>query len=1454
MRAQRLIWTALPNGFSSDGLRLRLSVHVSPRLATDEALVLSTFPDFVNWAGTAVTFKVHVGPLALDAAVVSPARRTDLWSALFPANTPIRSYVFPSYSGRRVKSYPAANVRAYLRDFYLWALQNHPSDFPSLTDLVGRPDLPGGPPPVAGRLDAIRFGLRPGGGATIDTEQAVEAQIESALTAQKAIPAGPPSPASDLIQLKRFHRRDPVTSPPPPPAVPDIDFHQMVGLLGDHPHLQRLLGLVFDLEVPWSSGAPQSPLWVKPTWVPDFFAHPVAGRTNVNVMPFTVTTAAFRAASRPTDTDQVDGFLRMEDPNKFSVVELDIDTPSLQLLDQARSLDRIVYGIDGQGGGSPRTPFTPDTSSAPALRTGGLTIARTGRASSVVSTATLADANNAKLAATPPLAANLYAEDLTRGWRLDVWDSVRNRWFQLCARSNGSTGGYRIGTGPIVVPVPAGDEGWVQFGVSSGQIASSPDLSAPESTSRWQGWSLVAPRPGKVLSTAPTAPLKPSNGNPAATFFKLETSYAATPGTLPMLRFGRRYRFRARAVDVAGNSVAFDPAATVASFAHATPAVTYGRFEPVPTPTLLMRKPVTESESGETIVIRSNYDVDDSTVVASERHVVPAMMSQLMAEEHGRWDNGAGTAPDPAKYATIVARDNKPLTSLTTDPANGGQPYFDTDTLNIPYLPDVLARGVALTGLPGGPPGGPLKVSHYDGTLWPAARGFRIKAIGGPAGIGAADLPTTGNGRQLTVRLPKATVASVRMSAYVDAPFLNSLGLWNWASKAGLATATLQTLTTNGGNWLITPYRTITFVHAVRQPLTPPQIGPLAAGRTVLGQTTADLAGAIAVHRASSGKIDVSASWSEPLDDPTLGPPSTRQVESRVGEIQLDPNDPAGDQVPLGATGVSFAHEFGDTRHRLVDYRSVATSRFVEYFRQQATLVLTGVAPTVVDAAGLVAGTDEVRSADGTIRYDRTADYVVDLVAGTLTRVASGAIPSGASVKVAYVAAPVTRSSLEQIVPPATSTGYPVSVPSSAPPLAVDLRRVVPSVSWSRGTTATGAQQTHRAGGGLRVFVGRPWFSSGEGELLGVLLPNFAVSPNVPVPAELTARGEDPLFANITAPPRQRGADGGRLPAGPGGQRLRRRRPVHRRGPPGDVRCGARPLVRGHRRRRGQPLRAVRPARPRALPTERHPRGGGVGGGDHRSHTAHPHPDHHLEAGPAEAPAVQPDRHRARADLDPGAADRGDLRAARSHPGRRGGMEGRRFADPAVHDDVGRRHHDLERHGDPAGRGDGHPPPRGARVRAVPGRPRCRDHRAAHRLPRHAPALTGRRRTGGGLRSEPCRRPESSVRSDSRRPPGRRRSSWCATASPRRSSRGGTSRWSTATAIPRCRRWAASRPSAWASASPMSASTPSTSRPCGARRRRPVRWPGVSASRCGSRPICGRCTWGSGRRACSVSG
>ena len=44
----------------------------------------------------------------------------------------------------------------------------------------------------------------------------------------------------------------------------------------------------------------------------------------------------------------------------------------------------------------------------------------------------------------------------------------------------------------------------------------------------------------------------------AVTPFKVRATYNVIPGSLPRLRFGSRYRFRARAVDLAGNSLGVD--------------------------------------------------------------------------------------------------------------------------------------------------------------------------------------------------------------------------------------------------------------------------------------------------------------------------------------------------------------------------------------------------------------------------------------------------------------------------------------------------------------------------------------------------------------------------------------------------------------------------------------------------------------------------------------------------------------------------------------------------------------------------------------------------------------------------------------------------------------------------------------------------------------------------------
>jgi hypothetical protein len=68
-------------------------------------------------------------------------------------------------------------------------------------------------------------------------------------------------------------------------------------------------------------------------------------------------------------------------------------------------------------------------------------------------------------------------------------------------------------------------------------------------------------------------------------------------------------------------------------------------------------------------------------------------------------------------------------------------------------------------------------------------------------------------------------------------------------------------------------------------------------------------------------------------------------------------------------------------------------------------------------------------------------------------------------------------------------------------------------VDRSRTIEPDGRRRHVRKGGGVRVYLERPWFSSGEGELLGVVLANGPESPaNDLVQPYVTHRGRDPVF------------------------------------------------------------------------------------------------------------------------------------------------------------------------------------------------------------------------------------------------------------------------------------------------------------------------------------------------------
>jgi hypothetical protein len=157
----------------------------------------------------------------------------------------------------------------------------------------------------------------------------------------------------------------------------------------------------------------------------------------------------------------------------------------------------------------------------------------------------------------------------------------------------------------------------------------------------------------------------------------------------------------------------------------------YERFEPVPSPVTALRQSIKGSpgESLERLVIRSFNDTPakdaQRSTESTERHLAAPLGPQLLAEHHGMFDTPGGL--DPGAYNTIVQREGTLL--VGTDPAQ--EQTHPEAQLSIPYLPDPLARGAALFGLPGGTPLQPTRVEFAGG--WPDVKPFRIQIVEGNA-------------------------------------------------------------------------------------------------------------------------------------------------------------------------------------------------------------------------------------------------------------------------------------------------------------------------------------------------------------------------------------------------------------------------------------------------------------------------------------------------------------------------------------------------------------------------------------------------------------------------------------------------------------------------------------------------------------------------------------------------
>lgn len=1042
MLRQTLLWTSLPNGVTDDG-HLRLSVLVTPRLEDTDRIprVLAEYPDLRSWPETDIGFLVRMDTGEEVEAIPDPTVevRRELWEELFGDETQVVPYQYEDWSGARVHSYPVGHVDAFIRRLYADLAVRTPTSFPQLEFMINRlQEL--APTTLRAAIEEIAEGRRP-----VGTE---------------------PDPTTDFARAHTFHRRgaDPVRDA----ERQGLDFHVVLGALSDHPQLLRAFGIIRDLLVPLrpAIGAVGA-VWVVPRWesrLPTFDCQP---RTRF-MFDGSRFTAAWRDLVGEPGGRQTAGRLNLQ--TGYHVTSLDVDTAALVLMDYNANLHR-------------RTAAGDDSDqSAPAFRSAGLSLGRRGRAAELATDLESARKRNEAVEAAAvsyfdhhigddrfPIL--LTAEDLTRGYRVDVWSGESVPWRSLCARQGVATFLESQTEFRMV------DEGTVTLGATAPASGGNDRLFLHESMLRWNGWSLVAPRPGLVLAEPEPGgatgdgqgPDLVSASNEATRQFPVRISYRAAPRSLPRLRFGNLYRFGLRAVDVAGNSVPLQPRSDDVS--QATEPTRYGRWEPVPPPVLALRAALTPGEAIERPVIRSRGGHPSSQ--ASYRHLIPPKMPWELAEAHGQFDrvleNRRGGQRDiwldERARETFAHREAQALS------AEGERdPIIAGTTVEVPYLPDVMAAGVAFVGLPG--TGADEVVSAawgYETTPWPDATTFVLEVVEGEAPPQLVEHDA--GARTLRVFLPKATRARVRYSSLLDQSRAIEMAL---VIDAGIN----RQLAASGQHWMLTPARELELVHAVQWPLIDPVVDKVTiapATTQTVGQTTYYVDADVHVDRASMAKVEIDATWEDWID-PEHGPFAPRPASASIGKFTVDPMPKTGDGPGLLHT--RSVHVLGDTRHRVVQYSATASTPFDEFFRETATVTFApGTSEASIADYPVAPNSDRITTGKGKV-LQRDVHYRLDHAASKIERISG--ISDGEQLTVAFLPYPVTR----------TIEGLKRAIPNSARPPAPRVLYTVPTFGWEDAVASAGRVRTStRGGNGLRVWLDRPWYTSGEDELLGVVVP-----------------------------------------------------------------------------------------------------------------------------------------------------------------------------------------------------------------------------------------------------------------------------------------------------------------------------------------------------------------------------
>lgn len=733
----------------------------------------------------------------------------------------------------------------------------------------------------------------------------------------------------------------------------------------------------------------------------------------------------------------------------------------------------------------------------------------------------------------------MYSDDLAMAYRMDIaYEDNPGKWYSLHKRKMVYSWYDEAG-----VEHPIGninpDEGFVELGIIEKE-SDSDNLYVPETLTRWEGWSLSVGKPGLAINDSEEHPAKnPKDRHDFLSSsreiemkkyrfdptldFKLNAQSDLVPGTLPKLRFGKSYRVRVRSVDMAGNSAPLDFESESPAETHRS-NVTYFRYEPLSSPIVLVGNKLRDGEFLEQMVIRSNFDMDvekyekknsvegqDSNGL-SVRYLLPPKNSQLMAETHSYFEK-AFADPIKAKAIYQIITSHEGLYERMND---NTEKIYSAEEAKVIYLPDPMAAGIAI-----------FADTEFENThtqdFSPRMFSFFTKEELNINTTNSVTIPEDwyntqaiimkleqgniasnwdGGKRTLTVKLPKGQRMKLKISTFWREEDMKKLSaIWQLVkSDSGSNLAEIEKIAKSGQHWMVSPSRSVELVHAVQQPVEPPTLTRVVPERDY-DDTSAFLNLRFSVHGESTEESRLKAGWTEPIDDSISVDIKEKTFTDTIPEIDVYYHDKT---ITIGTIN-DIKPSLAADRMVLRDPMWKTNPKNIKQFDvQPGSLKINNIYK--VEAEKLV-NLQKLKGAERTLNVVNTLYFDIEESKLKLVKLLDirhyPLEHSFGNTRHRWVNYSVVASSRYSEYFTNVQKKYPeisfdresnvvkVNILSTVQPDKPEIDYVIPAFEWVK--TDQGNVMTHiRKGGVLRVYLKRPWFSSGEDEKLAVILQDIS--------------------------------------------------------------------------------------------------------------------------------------------------------------------------------------------------------------------------------------------------------------------------------------------------------------------------------------------------------------------------